>query len=103
MHGLSFHHVSFSYSPDALPVLQNVHRDMVRFHGRSRTVVLGRNGSGKSTLLKLCLGIVEPTHGEIDVSCEMRHFSQHFNETLEHYPDHVASQYLVESCLPGLK
>jgi len=56
MHGLSFHDVSFSYSPEALPVLRNVHRDVVRFDGRSRSVILGRNGSGKSTLLKLCLG-----------------------------------------------
>merc|ERR1719478_310332 len=37
------------------------------------------------------------------MSCEMRHFSQHFNEALERYPDHVASEYLVESCLGGLQ
>jgi len=103
MHGLSFHNLSFSYSPGIPPVLRNVHRDVVRFHGRSRTAILGRNGSGKSTLLKLCLGIVEPTHGEVDVSCEMRHFSQHFNETLGHYPDLGASDYLVKACLPGLQ
>jgi len=103
MHGLSFHNVSFSYSPESPPVLQNIHHDVVRFHGRSRTVILGRNGSGKSTLLKLCLGVAEPSHGEVDVSCEMRHFSQHFNEALEHYPEHVAASYLVECCRPGLK
>jgi ATPase subunit of ABC transporter with duplicated ATPase domains len=103
LHGLSFHNVSFSYSPQDPPVLQHIHRDVVRFHGRSRTAILGRNGSGKSTLLKLCLQIVEPTHGEVDVSCEMRHFSQHFNEALERYPDHAASEYLVESCLQGLQ
>jgi len=103
MHGLSFHNLSFSYSPGIPPVLRNVHRDVVRFHGRSRTAILGRNGSGKSTLLKLCLGIVKPTHGEVDVSCEMRHFSQHFNEALEHYPGLVASDYLVKACLPGLQ
>jgi ABC-type multidrug transport system ATPase subunit len=66
-------------------------------------VILGRNGSGKSTLLNLCLGIIEPTHGEVDVSCEMRHFSQHFNEALEHYPGHSAASYLVECCSQGLK
>eukprot|EP00746_Dinoflagellata_sp_MGD_P132218 gnl/MRDRNA2_/MRDRNA2_65946_c0_seq1.p1 gnl/MRDRNA2_/MRDRNA2_65946_c0~~gnl/MRDRNA2_/MRDRNA2_65946_c0_seq1.p1 ORF type:complete len:612 (+),score=123.51 gnl/MRDRNA2_/MRDRNA2_65946_c0_seq1:121-1836(+) len=59
-HALSFHHVSFSYCPGASPVLRHVHRDVVRFHGRSRSVILGRNGSGKSTLLKLCLGAIEP-------------------------------------------
>jgi len=75
----------------------------VRFHGRSRTVILGRNGSGKSTLLKLCLGILEPTHGEVDVSCETRNFSQHFNEALDRYPEHVAASYLVECCFPALK
>jgi ATP-binding cassette subfamily F protein 3 len=98
MHGLSFHDVSFSYSPGAASVLRHVDRDVVRFHGRSRTVILGRNGSGKSTLLKLCLGIVEPTDGQVDVSCRMRHFSQHFNEALDRYPDHTAANYLVENC-----
>lgn len=70
-------------------------------------MILGRNGSGKSTLLKLCLGGenggVEPTHGEVDRSCELRHFSQHFNEALERYPDHAAANYLVECCRTGLK
>lgn len=103
MHGLSFHNVSFSYSPEAPLVLKDLHRDVARFNGRSRSVILGRNGSGKSTLLKLCLGILQPTHGEVDVSCEMRHFSQHFNEALENYPDHVATSYLVECCRPGLQ
>jgi len=103
LHGLSFHHVNFSYSPAAPPVLRDVHRDVVRFHGRSRTVILGRNGSGKSTLLKLCLGIVEPTQGSVDVSCDIMHFSQHFNEALDRYPDHVAASYLTECCRQGLQ
>lgn len=103
MHGLSFHNVTFSYSPETPAVLRGIHRDVVRFHGRSRTVILGRNGSGKSTLLKLSLGIVQPTAGEVDVSCEMRHFSQHFNEALDRYPEHVATRYLVECCRPGLE
>lgn len=103
MHGLSFHKVSFSYSPESPHVLSDVHRDAVRFHGKSRAVILGRNGSGKSTLLKLCLGIVEPTRGEVDVSCEMRHFSQHFNEALERFPEHSAASYLAESCRDGLR
>lgn len=103
MHGLSFHHVSFSYSPETPQVLQDVHRDVVRFHGRSRSVILGRNGSGKSTMLKLCLGIIEPTHGNVDVSCEIRHFSQHFNEALDRHPECDAASYLVKCCQQGLQ
>jgi len=103
MHGLSFHHVGFSYSPEAPQVLRDVHRDVVRFHGRSRSVILGRNGSGKSTMLKLCLGIVEPTHGNVDVSCEIRHFSQHFNEALDRHPECDAASYLVKCCQQGLQ
>jgi len=102
MHGLSLHDVSFSYSPEAPLVLQHVGPDTVRFNGRSRSVILGRNGSGKSTLLKLCLGIVEPTEGHVDVSCRMRYYSQHFNEALHRYPEHTAATYLVDTCQPGL-
>lgn len=103
LHGLSFHNVSFSYSPQAPPVLQDVHRDVVRFNGNSRTAILGRNGSGKSTLLKLCLGIEKPTHGDVDVSCQLRHFSQHFHEALNETPDRTAAEYLVEKCSKGIK
>jgi ATPase subunit of ABC transporter with duplicated ATPase domains len=103
MHGLSFHHVSFAYSPEAPLVLQDLHRDNVRFHSQSRSVILGRNGSGKSTLLKLSLGLVEPSSGEVDVSCEIRHFSQHFNEQLDQYPDHTAVSFLVHSCRARLE
>merc|ERR1712216_252284 len=104
MHGLSFHDVSFSYLEDGPPVVHSLSHNQLRFNGRSRTVLVGRNGSGKSTILKLCLRVVTPTEGEVDVSrnCKVNHFSQHFNEELDRHPDRTAAGYLVMFCRKGL-
>lgn len=102
MHALSFHHVGFGYSPDAMPVFQDINR--LSFHGKSRSVLIGRNGSGKSTLLKLCLGLAKPTEGEVHAdTCKVRHFSQHFNEQLDRHPELSAVSYLVRHCADSLK
>merc|ERR1712151_1257713 len=85
MHGLSFHDVGFRYSPEAAPVFHGINK--LRFSGKSRSVLVGRNGSGKSTLLKLCLGLEDPTSGQVDSdTCKVRHFSQHFHAELERHP-----------------
>jgi ATPase subunit of ABC transporter with duplicated ATPase domains len=103
LHGLSFHHVSFSYSCAGPAVLSELDRDLLRFSGRSRTVLLGRNGSGKSTILKLCLGIETPTEGTVDRDgCLIGHYSQHFNEELDRHPEDSAATYLVRTCKSSL-
>jgi len=74
------------------------------FHNKSRIALIGRNGSGKSTLLKLCLGLVDPTDGEVhSATCKVRHFSQHFNEELDRHPELSAVSYLVRYCAGFLK
>ena len=59
---ITFHDVSFSY-PN-IPVLHHVDFSLKEgeFVG-----ILGPNGGGKSTFLKLCLGLLKPTLGTIEV------------------------------------
>lgn len=59
---LSFKHVSFSYSKDSEPVLEDLHFDILR--GKT-TAIVGGTGSGKSTIAKLLLRLNDTTSGEI--------------------------------------
>lgn len=53
--------MTFSYTPDAPPVLNEVSAD---FPPGAITAVVGPNGAGKSTLLRVLLGLVRPQAGE---------------------------------------
>jgi ATP-binding cassette subfamily B multidrug efflux pump len=59
---IEFNSVSFSYSVDAAPALQNVSFRVPR--GRKLAIV-GRTGSGKSTLVNLIPRLFRPTSGTI--------------------------------------
>lgn len=59
---LSFKHISFSYSKDSEPVLEDLHFDILR--GKT-TAIVGGTGSGKSTIAKLLLRLNDTTSGEI--------------------------------------
>ena len=59
---LSFKHVSFSYSKDSEPVLEDLHFDILR--GKT-TAIVGGTGSGKTTIAKLLLRLNDTTSGEI--------------------------------------
>jgi subfamily B ATP-binding cassette protein MsbA len=61
---LSVGHVSFRYSPDAKPVVQDV---SFRIAWKQVTAIVGASGVGKTTLLHLLCGFVEPTAGCIAV------------------------------------
>ncbi|HJW70777.1 MAG TPA: ABC transporter ATP-binding protein [Candidatus Binatia bacterium] len=64
-HGaLTVEHVSFRYSPDAKPVVQDV---SFRIAWKQVTAIVGASGVGKTTLLHLLCGFVEPTAGCIAV------------------------------------
>jgi ABC-type bacteriocin/lantibiotic exporter with double-glycine peptidase domain len=54
--------VSFSYTPNAPPVVRSVSIDL---QAGDFVAIVGRSGSGKSTLASLLLGLYKPTAGRI--------------------------------------
>ncbi|MGH1755071.1 ABC transporter ATP-binding protein [Enterococcus hirae] len=61
-HVLSFEHVSFSYTKDSEPVLEDIHFKVPK--GKT-TAIVGGTGSGKSTIVKLLLRLNDVTSGQI--------------------------------------
>ncbi len=55
-------HVSFRYSPDSSPVLDDV---SIQVRPGQFVAITGVSGSGKSTLFKLMLGLEKPTTGAV--------------------------------------
>lgn len=60
--GITFSHVSFSYSGAGEDVLKDVD---ITIRPGERIALVGPNGAGKTTLIKLLCGMYEPTKGEI--------------------------------------
>ena len=68
------------------PVFQNLSFELER---GKRLVVIGRNGAGKTTLLKTLAGMIQPTHGRVELGqmvdigyYAQEHESLHMNMTL---------------------
>lgn len=61
-HVLSFEHVSFSYTKDSEPVLEDIHFKVPK--GKT-TAIVGGTGSGKSTIARLLLRLNDVTSGQI--------------------------------------
>jgi ATP-binding cassette subfamily B protein len=59
---LSVHSLSFSYSPESTPVLEDISFEVPRGETLG---ILGRTGSGKSTLVKLLPRLLDPPAGSI--------------------------------------
>ena len=61
---VTFDHVSFHYSDDPTPVLQDIHLDV----SPGETVALvGETGAGKSTLVKLISRFIDPVEGSVHI------------------------------------
>jgi len=58
---LSFHHVSFSYQAQTVPLIE----DLTATFSTGWTGFVGPNGSGKTTLLRLAAGELSPVSGTI--------------------------------------
>ena len=60
--GIRFEHVTFRYSTNEQPTLQDASFD---FPPGSCTAIMGETGSGKTTLIRLLLALVKPQDGQI--------------------------------------
>ncbi|WP_273384257.1 type I secretion system permease/ATPase [Actinobacillus porcinus] len=73
---VKFHHVSFGYSKDGEPTVNNL--DLTLQPGE-KVAILGKIGSGKSTMLKLAAGLYEPQQGNISLDdVDLRQIDPHF-------------------------
>ena len=59
---VEFRNVTYSYSPDAQPIIENVNIKIP--HGQ-KVALVGKMGSGKSTIAKIITGSLKPTQGNI--------------------------------------
>lgn len=105
--GWQLQQVSFCY-PDEKSLLFDQYT--VAIAAGQATVFTGHSGSGKSTLLKLLLGFLEPTSGEVQVSCEGKLFAtSKIKESIWNVTGYVgAESYLIsgtirENLLFGMK
>ncbi len=57
-----FDHVSFRYSEDGPPIIDDV---SIQARSGEFVAIVGESGAGKSTLLRLALGLEQPTSGSI--------------------------------------
>jgi ATP-binding cassette, subfamily B, multidrug efflux pump len=72
--GVDFEHVSFHYSDDPTPVLEDI--DLHIRPGETIALV-GETGAGKTTLVKLLSRFYDPTEGSIRVDgCDLREVTQ---------------------------
>lgn len=59
---VEFRHVSFTYSDNPHPILNDV---SLTLHSGERVAIIGQNGTGKTTLIKQINGLLTPTQGNI--------------------------------------
>jgi ATP-binding cassette subfamily B protein len=56
--------VSFGYDENSLPSINNINIDIKK---GDCIGIIGKTGSGKSTLIDIMMGLLEPTHGTLEV------------------------------------
>ncbi len=61
-HVIATKQLHFKYGSDY--VIQNLD---INLHENQLIGLIGRNGSGKTTFMKLCAGLLQPSHGELQV------------------------------------
>tara|TARA_Y100000816_G_C26092206_1_gene577361 strand:+ start:423 stop:2207 length:1785 start_codon:yes stop_codon:yes gene_type:complete len=56
--------VSFGYDKNSLPAINNINLDIKK---GDCIGIIGKTGSGKSTLIDIMMGLLDPTHGTLEV------------------------------------
>ncbi len=92
---ISLHKVSFSYRPEASPVLKDVDLEI---QGGDRIGFVGKTGSGKSTLIDLIMGLLVPTSGSIKIDGQelLSNSRRAWQDRIAHVPQHI---YLADASI----
>ena len=87
--------VSFGYDENSLPVINKINIDIKK---GDCIGVIGKTGSGKSTLIDIMMGLLDPTHGTLEVDENVITSSNRraWQSRIAHVPQNI---YLSDSTL----
>ena len=87
--------VSFGYDENSLPAINNINIDIKK---GDCIGIIGKTGSGKSTLIDIMMGLLDPTHGTLEVDENVITSSNRraWQSRIAHVPQNI---YLSDSTL----
>jgi len=87
--------VSFGYDENSLPAINNINLDIKK---GDCIGIIGKTGSGKSTLIDIMMGLLDPTHGtlEVDESVITSSNRRAWQSRIAHVPQNI---YLSDSTI----
>lgn len=87
--------VSFGYDENSLPAINNINIDIKK---GDCIGIIGKTGSGKSTLIDIMMGLLDPTHGTLEVDGNVITSSNRraWQSRIAHVPQNI---YLSDSTI----
>ena len=87
--------VSFGYDENSLPAINNINLDIKK---GDCIGIIGKTGSGKSTLIDIMMGLLDPTHGtlEVDENVITSRNRKAWQSRIAHVPQNI---YLSDSTI----
>lgn len=87
--------VSFGYDKNSLPAINNINLDIKK---GDCIGIIGKTGSGKSTLIDIMMGLLDPTHGTLEVDENVIKSSNRraWQSRIAHVPQNI---YLSDSTI----
>ena len=87
--------LSFGYDENSLPAINNINLDIKKGECIG---IIGKTGSGKSTLIDIMMGLLDPTHGTLEVDGNIITSSNRkaWQSRIAHVPQNI---YLSDSTL----
>jgi ATP-binding cassette subfamily B protein len=87
--------MSFGYDENSLPAISKINIDIKK---GDRIGIIGKTGSGKSTLIDIMMGLLDPTHGTLEVDENVITSSNRraWQSRIAHVPQNI---YLSDSTL----